>query len=149
LHLDGEAAVRGPGHIFIDMVRPRVTGAPIHAFSARQNGAVGEADQQALDDQQAVACTFGRFRRRAAGSAPCECEAFGRRRRSIDDAGCARSLAAGHDTGLVGDTRPGLGTHWRRRRQNQKPKRRQAKSNLLHHHGRSKDLPPTIVIRRS
>src|SRR6476469_5670118 len=27
--------------------------------------------------------------------------------------------------------------------------RRQAKSNLLHHHGRSKDLPPTIVIRRS
>ena len=127
LLLDGEAAVRGPRHLFTHVVRHRVIRAPIHAFSARQHGAVGEADQHAFDGKPAVSGFIGWFRRRAAGCAPCEGKPFGRRRRSLDDAGRARSLAAGHDAGLVGDTRPGLGSHWRRRRENQKPKRRQVR----------------------
>jgi len=62
------------------MVRHRAARAPILAWRARQNGTVGEPDQQALNVR------IGRCRQRAAGNAPCECEALGRRYRSLDDA---------------------------------------------------------------
>src|SRR5262249_54956761 len=73
------------------------------AARAPENSTVGDPDQEVLD-----LIRVRIVRRRAAQSAPGECEALGRRHRSFDDAGRAGPTTAGQAAVLVGLARTGL-----------------------------------------